>query len=146
MKTPLAAAFAATLALLAVPAFAADHEVKMLNKGAAGVMVFEPAALHVQPGDTVTFLATDPGHNVEFIAGMFPEGVEAFRSTLGKDVTITFDVPGVYGVKCTPHLAMGMVGVIKVGDDPHNIEAVKGVRQPPVAGQRLAAAYETLGL
>lgn len=146
MNKPLAALIAAALACAAAPAFAADHEVKMLNRGAAGTMVFEPAALHIQPGDTVTFIATDPGHNVETIAGMIPDGAETFRSAIGKDVTITFEVEGAYGVKCTPHLAMGMIALIQVGDAPHNIEALKAVRLPPVATQRFDAAYAELSL
>jgi len=146
MNKPFAALFAATLAFAALPAFAADHEVRMLNRGEAGTMVFEPGALRIEPGDTVTFIAADPGHNVETIAGMIPEGAETFRTTLGQTVTVTFDVPGVYGLKCTPHLAMGMVALIQVGDDAHNIEAVKAVRQPPVAAKRFEAGYAELGL
>lgn len=146
MNKPFAALLAAALAFAAAPAFAADYEVQMLNRGAAGAMVFEPAALHIQPGDTVTFIATDPGHNVETIAGMIPDGAEAFRSAIGKDVTITFDVEGAYGVKCTPHLAMGMVALIQVGDAPHNVDALKGVRLPPVAARRFDDAYAELGL
>lgn len=146
MHKSFAALFALALALVAAPVSAADHEVRMLNRGEAGTMVFEPAALHIRPGDTVTFQSVDPGHNVETIAGMIPEGAETFRTPLSQTVTITFEVPGVYGLKCTPHLAMGMVALIQVGDDPHNIEAAKAVRQPPVAAKRLEAAYAALGL
>lgn len=146
MNKPFAAIFAAALAFTALPAFAADHEVRMLNRGEAGTMVFEPSALHIEPGDTVTFVSVDPGHNVETIAGMIPEGAETFRSAISQTVTVTFDIPGVYGLKCTPHLAMGMVALIQVGDDPHNIEAAKAVRQPPVAVKRFTAAYAELGL
>ncbi len=55
----LSATMAAVL-LLSAPALsvAADFEVKMLNKGAEGAMVFEPAGLKVAPGDTVTFTPT----------------------------------------------------------------------------------------
>ena len=92
------------------PAMAADHQVKMLNKGKDGVMVFEPSALRIAAGDTVTFVSVDPGHNAETIPGMIPAGAEAFRTPMGKDTTISFSVAGLYGVKCTPHLPMGMVG------------------------------------
>src|SRR3546814_850664 len=50
-KLPLLAAatgLVATLAL-AAPAVAAEHTVKMLNRGEAGLMVFEPAYLQVEP-------------------------------------------------------------------------------------------------
>lgn len=41
--------FAAALALLGGAAQAAEHEVKMLNRGETGVMVFEPALLNIEP-------------------------------------------------------------------------------------------------
>ena len=69
--------------LKAAQASAADIEVKMLNKGESGVMVFEPAFVQAQPGDTVHFIATDKSHNVESIKGMLPEGAEPFESGLG---------------------------------------------------------------
>ncbi len=53
----------------------------MLNKGADGTtMVFEPALTKIAVGDTVTFVATDRGHNAETIPGMLPEGAEASRA------------------------------------------------------------------
>src|SRR5690606_36022004 len=59
---------AAGLAAFATPAFSAEHEVKMLNKGSDGqAMVFEPAFLKVKPGDTVKFVPTDKGHDAETI-------------------------------------------------------------------------------
>ncbi len=79
----LAATFTAALALgaLAVPALAADYEIHMLNKGEAGTMVFEPNFLAIQPGDTVTFIPTDKGHNVESIKDMIPEGPSPSRAS-----------------------------------------------------------------
>ena len=56
--------------------FAADHQVKMLNSGSDGYMVFEPAVLSIQLGDSVTFVATDMLHNSASIAGMIPEGAK----------------------------------------------------------------------
>lgn len=140
------AAMTLAVGLAAAPAWAADHEVEMLNRGDAGPMVFEPAALKIETGDTVTFVATDPGHNAETIAGMIPEDAEQFRTNIGETVTITFDTEGVYGIKCTPHFGMGMVGLIQVGDEPANVEAAKGTTLPPKAQERFEAAYETLGL
>ena len=119
---------AAVVSLLAVAApLAAEHEVKMLNSGETGRMVFEPAVLEIAVGDTVTFLATDPGHNVEYIKDAFPEGAEMVKSKLGETITVTFDVPGIYAYKCAPHLGMGMVGMIVVGEDSANLEQVTAV-------------------
>lgn len=132
--------------LLVAPAFAADHEIKMLNKGEAGTMVFEPAFVQAQPGDTVTFVATDKGHNAETIKDMLPEGAETFKGKMGETITVTLDAPGVYGVKCAPHFGMGMVALITVGDDLPNLDAAKGVKVPQKAQERFDAAYTELGL
>lgn len=144
IKTAIAAI--AMAGFVIAPALAADHEVHMLNKGEAGAMVFEPAFIQAQPGDTVTFIPTDKGHNVETIKDMIPEGAEAFKSKINETYTVTFDVPGVYGVKCTPHFAMGMVGLVLVGDENANLDAVKGVKVPKKVGERFAEIYTELGL
>ena len=107
-------------------ALAAEVEVRMLNKGAAGMMVFEPALVTIAPGDSVKFVATDKSHNAETIKGMFPDGAKPFAGKMNEDITVTFDQAGVYGVKCTPHYGMGMVSLIVVGK-PGNEEAARAV-------------------
>ena len=133
----------AALVLAGATATAADHEVRMLNKGEKGVMVFEPDLVRVAPGDTVTFKSTDPGHNAETIKGMLPDGAASFEGKMGKDVTVVFAEPGVYGVKCKPHLAMGMVAVVVVGD-PVNLDEAKSVKNPGKAGKRFAELFAGL--
>ena len=137
---------AAIFMALALPAGAADFEVHMLNKGAEGAMVFEPAFVKVAPGDTVTFIPTDKGHNVETIKDMIPEGAEAFKSKMNETYKVTFDKAGAYGVKCTPHVGMGMVGVVVVGDAPANLDAVKTGKLPKKARERMDAAIAAAGL
>ena len=127
-------------------ALAADYQVQMLNKGEAGPMVFEPNFLAIAPGDTVTFVPTDKSHNVETIKDMLPEGAETFKSKVNEEFTVTFDMPGLYGVKCTPHFAMGMVAVIAVGNELVNLDAAKSVKVPNKAQERLNAAYAALGI
>ncbi|HEV7322688.1 MAG TPA: pseudoazurin [Ensifer sp.] len=131
--------------LVSAPVAAADFEVHMLNKGKDGAMVFEPASLKVAPGDTVTFIPTDKGHNVETIKGMIPEGAAAFKSKINENYKVTFTAPGLYGVKCTPHYGMGMVGVVQVGESAANLEAVKSAKNPKKAQERLNAAFAALG-
>lgn len=128
----------ATVLSLTGMAAAADHEVKMLNKGEAGAMVFEPELITIAPGDTVTFKATDAGHNAETVPGMLPEGAEPFVGKMGKDVTVTFTQEGVYGIKCKPHVGMGMVAAVVVGA-PVNLEAAKAVKAPGKAGKKFEA-------
>ncbi|CAN7332107.1 pseudoazurin [Devosia sp. LjRoot3] len=144
MNMPKIAAAVALLAFVATPAFAANFEVHMLNKGEAGTMVFEPALTQVAVGDTVTFVPTDKGHNAETIKDVLPEGAEAFKGALGKEVVVTFTVEGVYGIKCAPHLGMGMVAAVVVGA-PTNLDAAKGVKLPTKAAERFTAALEGIG-
>lgn len=134
------------LTVAAAPALAANFEVHMLNKGADGAgMVFEPALTQVAAGDTVTFIPTDKGHNAETIKDILPEGAETFKGAMGKEVVVTFTVPGVYGVKCAPHLGMGMVAAIVVGE-PVNIDAAKAAKLPGKAKERFDAALAAAGL
>ena len=135
----------ALVALPILPARAAMFEVQMLNKGEAGTMVFEPALTRCAVGDTVTFLPTNPSHNAETIAGMLPDGADPFKGKINHEVSVTFDVPGVYGIKCLPHLGMGMVALVAVGEAPYsNLEAAKGVKVPPKAKERFEAAFAEL--
>ena len=105
--------------------FASKHEVKMLNSGAEGYMVFEPALLNVELGDSVTFVATDLSHNSVSVEGMIPEGAVPWRGNMSENVTVTFNKEGVYVYQCTPHAMMAMVGVINVGDTKDNLNTVK---------------------
>ena len=72
MRRTMMLTTAAVLMTLAGNAFAAEVEVKMLNKGTEGMMVFEPALVKIASGDTVKFIAADKGHNAETIKGMLP--------------------------------------------------------------------------
>ena len=133
MKRPFTTAIALG-AMLAVPmsaAWAADHQVLMLNKDSEGrTMQFEPAFLRVAPGDTVTFVPQDKTHNSESIAKAQPEGAKGWKGKINEELTVTFDVEGFYGYKCLPHAGMGMVGLIQVGEpgapDPAIANTVPG--------------------
>jgi pseudoazurin len=137
--------FLAALAVLAAAnsAAAAEIEVKMLNKGTEGVMVFEPSFVKADPGDTVKFVATDKGHNVETIAGMLPDGAAPIAGKMGQDLSVKLDKAGVYGVKCLPHYGMGMVAMVVVGT-PTNQDAAKAVNHPGKAKQVFSAMFGRL--
>ena len=126
---------AATLAVTATVAGAETVEIKMLNRGEAGAMVFEPAFVKVEAGDVIKFVPTDKGHNAESIDGMLPDGVEAFKSKMNKEFELTVEDEGLYGVKCQPHFGMGMVALIQVGA-PVNREAVEAVKLKGKAAAR----------
>jgi pseudoazurin len=136
----------ATIALLTSVvgvATAAEIEVKMLNKGAEGLMVFEPALVKIEPGDSVKFVSTDKGHNAESIKGMMPADAKPFVGKMNEDVTVTFDKVGAYGIKCPPHYGMGMVALVVVGT-PDNLAEAKAVPQVGRAKQVFAALFDKL--
>lgn len=135
----IATAFAATI--LAGAAYAADHQVQLLNKGEHGVMVFQPNYVEAAPGDTVTFVPTDKGHDAASIDGMIPDGAQPFKGEISKPITVTVDKEGVYGVKCVPHYGMGMVALIVVGK-PVNLEQAKAAKQPGKAKKVMAELLE----
>lgn len=83
---------------------------------------FEPPFVYIEQGQAVSWVNM-AGHNVELIEAMMPEGAEYFISTLGDDISHTFDVPGIYMYKCTPHWGARMGGGIVVGspNDPKSI-------------------------
>lgn len=125
-----------TLALIALAtaigfsstAQAVEHEIRMLNRGERP-MVFEPEFVRAEPGDTLRFVAVDPGHNAETIPGMFPEGAEPFKGSINEEIVYTVEAEGVYGIKCLPHYGMGMVMLVVVGT-PANLEEARDVRHP----------------
>ena len=57
-------------------------------------MVFEPALVKIEPGDTVKFVATNKGHNAETIKGMLPADATPFVGKVNQDIAVTFDKPG----------------------------------------------------
>ena len=107
---------------------AANETIEMLNKLGKESMVYSKKIVRINSGDTVFWKSTDKGHNVEFIKGGVPEGVEKFKSKFNKDTEYKFTVPGIYAYWCTPHKSMGMIGFVIVGDDKSNLEAVKSIR------------------
>ena len=105
-------------------ASAGARTIEMLNKDDAGnKMVYSEELTRVEVGETITWVPTSKGHNVEWIAG--PDGAELpKKSKNGKEVSMTFEVPGIYYYLCTPHKGMGMIGLVVVGDDTSNKDAI----------------------
>ena len=116
---------------------AADIEVKMLNKGDEGKMIFEPSFIKAQKGDNIIFLPTDKGHMAASIKGMIPDGAKKFKSKINKKFTYTVEVEGLYGIRCTPHYANGMVALIQVGESVDPTTFMKGKKVPKKSKERL---------
>ena len=121
---------------------AADVTIEMLNKLGKESMVYSESVVNIQPGDTVKWLATTKGHNVQFLS--VPEGVGSFRSKLNVDTEYTFTVPGIYLYQCTPHKNMGMIAVVVVDGNKDNLNAITSARVAGKSKQRLAKIIEIL--
>ena len=109
-------------------ALSADITVEMLNKFNNEYMVYSKKIVRININETVLWKATDKGHNVEFIKGAIPEGVENFKSKYNVDVEYEFTIPGIYAYWCTPHKSLGMIGFVVVGGDKHNLEQIKNTK------------------
>ena len=117
-----------TLLFFTSSSYAADVTVEMLNKLGKESMVYSEKVVRVNVGDTVFWKSTDPGHNVEFIKGGVPQGVDKFKTKFSKDAQYTFKIPGIYAYWCTPHKSMGMIGFVVVGNDKSNLEDIKKIK------------------
>ncbi len=144
-KSPTTLILSAILLLLASGdhSNAAEIEVRMLNRGEKGPMVFEPDFVQANPGDTISFIATDRGHDVMSIPGMLPEKAKSFKSKMGENFSITLQDEGVYGVKCSPHYGMGMVALIVIGKPVNEAEATSKTH-PGKAKQRFSELFKLM--
>ena len=120
-------------------AYADNITLEMLNKRDDGQkMVYSEDVARVNVGDTVTWVPTSKGHNVEIVAA--PEGFDIpKKSKNNKEVSITFDVPGIYYYWCTPHKSMGMIGLVIVGDDVSNKDAIAKAKAMGKSKKKLKA-------
>lgn len=134
------------LSLVSTVSFAKDVEVDMwsINPTTQEKNSFSPAVLMIDKGDTIVWKAQQPGHNVEFLTGAVPAGVAAFRSPFEKEIRYTFDTPGVYAYKCLPHYGLGMIGLVVVGGDTSNLDAVKGYHFQGMSVARAKTLFEHL--
>lgn len=115
MKKVLSCLLIAALSMFSAVTFAKDTTVK------AVAVQFVSAFVFIEPGDKVSWEGMN-GHNVETIDELVPEGTEKINTTIGDDVTLTFDQPGIFVYKCTPHWGARMGGVIMVGQPENAME------------------------
>lgn len=113
------------LSLLVSFISAENFDIKMVNADASGqVMVFDPPFIKANIGDTVTFLPTDMLHNSQSVPGLIPSSASSWNGAMNEKITIELNTEGVYVYQCTPHIALGMIGVIQVGEAT-NIDNIK---------------------
>lgn len=110
--------------------FAKHHDIKMMNLVGEEQMMFDPAFLKAEVGDTITFKPTNMGHFVHSKA--VPEGAESFASEEDDELTITVTKEGLYVYTCPVHRVNNMNGIIQVGTkvtDKNKAEAKKAIEE-----------------
>ena len=135
---------AVIILLYPIVSHAADITVEMLNKRADGqIMVYSQDISRIDVGDTITWVPTTKGHNVDFLAG--PDGWETpKRSKMNKEYSYKFEIPGIYFYQCTPHKGMGMIALVVVGGDTSNKDAIAKVKVVAKAKKKLQQLIEEL--
>ena len=120
-------------------AYAKTVDIEMMNKDGSGrKMVYSQELVHIDAGDTVKWIPTSKGHNVEIVAA--PEGFDIpKKSKNGKEVSIEFTVPGIYYYWCTPHKGMGMIGLVIVGEDISNKDDIAKAKAMGKSKKKLKA-------
>ena len=137
MKTLLILTLAAHLHIFSKVCVAGDIQIEFTSDDS-----YSTEVAYIQIGDTIEWLPTNEGHNVEFLSG--PEGNSLpKKSKIDEPHSVVFTVPGVYLYGCTPHANMGMLGLIIVGNDLHNLESIKNVELTPVATSVLMRLVKT---
>ncbi len=109
--------------LLLLPCLVAakQHQVKLLTADASGqTMIMEPEYLKIAVGDSVEFVPSDVTHNAQSM--LSPKGAEPFNTAMGQTAVVKFSQEGAYLYKCTPHFALGMIGIIQVGKATNKVE------------------------
>ena len=135
--------FTVLFVMITSSAFAEDMTIEMLNKRDDGAkMVYSHDIAKVDVGDTITWVPTSKGHNVQFVT--VPEGVEKIKSKNNKEVSFTFEKEGVYLYVCTPHKGMGMIALVVVGDSLENLDSVKKSKMNGKSKRKLKELIEHL--
>lgn len=131
--------FMAVFSLVFISSFAHANTIEMLNKDDQGnKMVYSEEVAKIEVGETITWVPTSKGHNVEMIAG--PDGATLpKKSKNGKEVSMTFEVPGIYYYWCTPHKGMGMIGLVVVGGDTSNKDDIAKAKAMGKSKKKLKA-------
>ena len=140
-----------------------EIEVLMKNKGSDGEkMVFEPALIKAEVGDTIKFVAVKNGHQVQSFKGGVPTNCDFTTQEFSKEVKkgdcskglskniikskkikknkpyiVTINTEGYYALMCKPHYSMGMVGLIVVGSPKNAAEFKKSFLSKDRKGKKL---------
>tara|TARA_B100001057_G_scaffold468094_1_gene526924 strand:+ start:334 stop:771 length:438 start_codon:yes stop_codon:yes gene_type:complete len=123
----------------------ATFNIDMLNKRDDGEkMVFSEDVQYVEIGDTVNWLPTSPGHNVEFISAPANADLPKKPSKVNKEFSYNFNEPGIYLYQCSPHKSMGMIALVVVGNDLSNKDMIASTRVVGKSKKKLESLLSTL--
>ena len=127
----IVAVIASTLHMFSQVALAEKIQIEFTEDDSYSVNI-----ARIKVGDTIEWLPKHEGHNVEFLAG--PQIISLPpKSNIDDFHSVVFTVPGVYLYGCTPHKNMGMLGLVIVGKDLHNLDRIKQIDLSPVANSVL---------
>ncbi|MDN3682422.1 plastocyanin/azurin family copper-binding protein [Vibrio tapetis subsp. quintayensis] len=136
------------LCLIAAPSFAETKVIKqvmdMNSENIDKMYQFIPDYVEIQPGDKVLFKGTVGSHTAHSIQGMLPEGAEPIMISGSNAKEVTFDKPGVYGIKCKVHHRHGMVALVVVGDPSINIVEARAAAKKRVSRRSQAKMQDLL--
>ena len=94
---------------LATPAWAVD-----VQMGSNGNLVFEPADVTINAGESVHFINNMlPPHNV-IVEGRPDLAHESLAMLPGEEFDVTYPDAGEYTYWCAPHKGAGMIGHVSV--------------------------------
>ena len=124
--------------------YGTETTIEMLNRSGDEMMVFSKPLVHVNIGDSVLWKATDKTHSVAFVKGGVPTNVAVFKSPFNQDARYVFKSPGIYVYKCVAHYGMGMIGMVVVGEDQHNLPAVQALDLMPAPRKKLNQVLKVL--
>ena len=101
--------------------------------------------VYIKSGDTIEWLPNNGEHNVEFLSG--PQMVSLpNKSKINMFHSVIFDKLGIYLYGCTPHLNMGMLGLIIVDNNFENIADIRKIDLSPVASSVLNRLLKKVSL
>ncbi|PMG25352.1 azurin [Vibrio splendidus] len=117
------------LTIIATPALAETKVIKqvmdMNSENIDKMYQFIPDYVEIEPGDKVLFKGTVGSHTAHSIQGMLPNSAKPLMISGSSAQEVTFDKPGVYGIKCKVHHRHGMVALVVVGDPSVNLEEAR---------------------
>ena len=92
---------------------------------------FSIEVVHVDVGDTIEWLP-NVDHNVEFLGGPDMNSLPE-KSKFNVYYSVNFELPGVYLYHCTPHGNTGMLGLVVVGNNFHNLKDIEEIELSSVS-------------